>query len=47
MNDENIQKMDLSFLRYVVSGGENMKDGLEEEMNQFLHDHNCSSKVKK
>ncbi len=47
MDDENIKNMDLSFLRYVVSGGENMKDGLEEEMNKFLYQHNCSFKVKK
>lgn len=47
MNDKDIQKMDLSFLGYVVSGGETMQDGLEEEINKFLDEHNCSSKVKK
>lgn len=47
ISDKDIQKMDLSFMKYIVSGGENMKDGLEEEINVFLKNHNCYSKVKK
>lgn len=47
MSDKKIQKMDLSFLRYVVSGGENMKSSLEEEINKFLEQHHCYFKVKK
>ena len=34
-------------MKYIVSGGENMKDGLEDEINNFLKEHNCYSKVKK
>lgn len=47
ISNEEINKMDLSFLKYIVSGGENMKDGLEEEINKFLEEHNCKSKIKK
>lgn len=47
ISDKEIQKMDLSFMKYIVSGGENMKDGLEDEINNFLKEHNCYSKVKK
>lgn len=47
MSDKNIQNMDLSFMRYIVSGGENMKDNLEEEINKFFEQHNCYYKLKK
>lgn len=47
INNPEIQKMNLSFLKYVVSGGENMKNGLEEEINKFLYDHGCKYKIKK
>lgn len=47
MNDKKIQGMDLSFMKYIVSGGENMKDGLEEEINKFFEQHNCYYKLKK
>lgn len=47
INNEHIQNMDLSFLRYVVSGGEKLREELEVNLNSFLYNHNCSSKVKK
>lgn len=47
ISDKDIQKLDLSFMKYIVSGGENMKDGLEEEINTFLNEHGCYSKIKK
>lgn len=36
INNEEIQKADLSFLKYVVSGGDLVKDSLESQINEFL-----------
>ena len=37
----------ISKLENIVSGGENMKDNLEEEINKFFEQHNCYYKLKK
>lgn len=39
--------MDLSFFKYVVSGGDTMKDDFEQRVNKFLEDHNSTSKITK
>lgn len=46
-NDENIDSMDLSFLRYLVAGGEKLDSSTEDDINRFLQRHNCYYKVKK
>ena len=41
----NNPKLDLSFVKYVVSGGDSLSKGLTRKINTFLLEHNCSFKV--
>lgn len=44
-NSNNIKKLDLSCLKYVVSGGDSLPKTLEDEVNSFLEEHNSSVKL--
>lgn len=47
INNKKLKKVDLSFLKYVVSGGDLVKDSLENDINDFLKEHNSSAKLSK
>lgn len=47
INNKKLKKVDLSFLKYVVSGGDLVKDSLENDINDFLKEHNSSVKLSK
>ena len=44
-NNHNVKNLDLSFLKYVVSGGDLLPKALEEKINNYLKDHNCKAKI--
>lgn len=46
-NNKKFDNMDLSFFKYVVSGGDTMKDDFEQRVNKFLEEHNSTSKITK
>ena len=41
----NVKNLDLSFLKYVVSGGDVLPTSLEERINSYLSSHNSSAKI--
>ncbi len=45
IQNERIQKMDLSYIKYVVSGGDTMMPEFEDEINIFLKSHNANTKL--
>ena len=44
-NCNNVKNLDLSYLKYVISGGDTLPKKLEDKINDFLASHNCSVKV--
>lgn len=47
LTNEYLKDIDLSYLKYVVSGGDLVKDSLEEEINQFLKNHGSNARLNK
>lgn len=47
LNNNKLNKIDLSYLKYVVSGGDLVKDSLENDINEFLRKHGSSVKLSK
>lgn len=45
INSAKIQKMDLSFVKTVASGGAPMNNELIKTVNDFLINHNCAAKI--
>lgn len=45
MNCNNEKNLDLSFLKYVISGGDILPKNLEDRINKYLHDHNSSAVI--
>ena len=43
MNCDNEKNLDLSFLKYVVSGGDLLPKSLEDRFNNYLHEHGSSA----
>ncbi len=41
----NVKNLDLSFLKYVVSGGDILPKALEDEFNQYLKDHHSKAVI--
>lgn len=41
----NNKKLDLSNVRYVISGGDSLSLGLNRRINTFLYEHNCNAKI--
>lgn len=39
LNNKNLDKEDLSFLKYLISGGDKLKPTLEKDFNKFLLEH--------
>ena len=44
-NNKNIDNIDLSYLKYVISGGDSLNKERLEKINNFLHDHNANTIV--
>ena len=44
-NSNNEKNLDLSFLKYVISGGDLLPLSLEEKINKYLADHNSTAKI--
>lgn len=44
-NCNNIKNLDLSKVKYVISGGDNLSETLNKKINKYLKDHNCLVKV--
>ncbi len=47
LSNAKLQNMDMSYLKYVVSGGDLVKDSLEDDINQFLKQHGSNAKLSK
>lgn len=47
LNNKKLENMDLSYLKYVVSGGDLVKDSLESDINDFLRSHGSKAKLGK
>lgn len=43
ISNDNIKNLDLSFLKYVVSGGDVLSKKLETEVNEYLKEHNSEA----
>ena len=44
-NSNNEKNLDLSFLKYVISGGDLLPQTLEDKINKYLSDHGSSAKI--
>jgi len=47
IKNEKINKMDLSYMKYIVTGGDTMLPEFEDEVNSFLKSHNANIKLNK
>lgn len=43
--NKGFEGMDLSFLKYIISGGDSLTEKQNNTVNKFLKDHNCNSKI--
>lgn len=45
INSNNIKNLDLSYLKYVISGGDFLSPNLEEKINNYFKEHNSTAKI--
>lgn len=45
LTNHNVKNLDLSFLKYVVSGGDLLNKKLESRVNQYLKEHHSKAKI--
>lgn len=45
VNSNNVKKLDLSHIKYIISGGDQLSLKLEDKINDFLKNHNCSAYI--
>ena len=45
ISNNNVKDLDLSFLKYVISGGDKLSAKLEKRINDYLKEHNCKEKI--
>lgn len=45
ISNNNVKNLDLSNLKYVISGGDILPSSLEEKVNDYLHAHNSSAHI--
>ena len=43
MSNNNIKDLDLSFLKYVISGGDTLTKSMEDKVNNYLKEHNSKA----
>ncbi|MBQ6538797.1 MAG: AMP-binding protein [Bacilli bacterium] len=46
INNKHMKKVDLSFIKYIVSGGDTMNAEKNKLLNDFLAEHNCNTELK-
>ena len=44
-DSHNVKNLDLSFLKYVISGGDLLPQNLEDKINKYLKNHNSNAKI--
>lgn len=45
ISNNNVKDLDLSFLKYVISGGDILPRNLEERVNEYLEGHNSKARI--
>lgn len=45
LKSKNESKMNLNYLKYVISGGDTLKPSLEKKINDFLHNHGATTHI--
>lgn len=45
INNKNVDNLDLSCVKYVVSGGDTLHKNLEDKVNEFLKEHNSTAVI--
>lgn len=45
ISNNNIKNFDLSYMKYVVSGGDQISKNLETKINEYLKKHNCKAYI--
>lgn len=45
LNNKNMRNIDLSYIKYAISGGDTLSVAKNEEVNNFLKSHNCKCTV--
>lgn len=45
ISNNNVKNLDLSFLKYIVSGGDILPKSLEEKVNNYLKEHNSLGRI--
>lgn len=45
ISNHNVKNLDLSFLKYMVSGGDLLNSNLEEKINTYLKEHHSTAKI--
>ena len=46
LKNRHMKKINLSYLRYIVSGGDALSAGLKRRIDEFLHEHGCFEQVR-
>ena len=45
VSNKNVKKLDLSNLKYIISGGDILSNKLENKVNEYLSEHNSSAHI--
>ena len=45
MKNPNSKSLELSYLKYVISGGDTLKASMENKINTFLHEHGANTRI--
>lgn len=45
IKSNNVKNLDLNNLKYIICGGDSLSSKLEDDINKYLKEHNCYSKV--
>lgn len=45
IKNNNVKNLNLSYMKYIVSGGDQINSELEKKINNYLDQHNCKSKI--
>ncbi len=45
ITNKHMENMDLSYVKYLISGGDSLTPAKNDEVNKFLMSHNCQSKI--
>jgi long-chain acyl-CoA synthetase len=45
ISNNNVKNLDLSFLKYAISGGDLLKQSLEDDINKYFKEHNSKARI--